>query len=82
MTSRNLSNRTVAIIFGSVMLILTAAFAFAGAGWVALSVPLGFLAAAVVIVLFQVVYQSVILPIAVLLVLGVVRLVKLLRGHR
>jgi hypothetical protein len=82
LTSRRLSNRTVAIIFGSVILILTAIFAFVGGGWVALSVPLGFLAAAIVIVFLQILFQMVILPTVALFVLGVARLAKLLRGER
>ena len=81
-TSQHLSNRTVAIVFGSVILILTAIFAAAGGGWVALAVPLGFLAAAVLIVFFQIVYQRLIFPALALLVLGVARLVRLFRGRR
>ena len=78
----SLSNRTVAIIIGSVVLVLTVLFACVGAGWVALAVPLGFLACAVAIILFRIAYERVILPLLALLVVGGFRLVKLARGKR
>jgi hypothetical protein len=79
---RNPSNRTVAIIVGSVILVLTVIFASVGGGWVALAVPLGFLACAVAIILFRIAYERVILPLLALFVMGGYRLVKLARGKR
>ena len=79
---RNLSNRTVAIIGGSVVLALTVIFACVGGGWVALAVPLGFLACTVAIILFRIAYERVIFPLLALLVMGGHRLVRLVRGKR
>ena len=79
---RSLSNRTVAIIIGSVVLVLTVLLACVGGGWVALAVPLGFLACAVAIILFRIAYERIMFPLLALLVVGSFRLVKLARRRR
>jgi hypothetical protein len=50
---RDLSNRTVLIILGPAVVVLTVILAGAGASWSALAVPLGFLGVAFAFLLFQ-----------------------------
>ena len=73
---RDLSNRTVVIIFGLLALggIITVGLL---AGWIsALVVSAGILGSLLALILFQMAYQRVIFPVIALLVLGAVRLSK------
>jgi hypothetical protein len=79
---RAVSNRTVLIVFGGVIVALTVTFALAGAGWVALVVPAALLVLAAATIYSQIVYQRIIFPAVAVLVLGVVRSVRLVSGKK
>ena len=79
---RHLSNRTVAIIFGLLALGFTITVGCL-AGWLfALLVPATILGFVVAILIFQMAYQRVIFPVIALLVLGVVRLFKIVLSFK
>ncbi len=77
--STNLSNRTVAIVLGSVVLVLTAIWAYVGGVWIALAVPIGFAGGAVALGLLQVIIARVVVPLVAVLGLGAARAARLLR---
>jgi hypothetical protein len=59
--SRNLSGKTVAIVFGVVTLVLMVIWGVVGGWWMALAVPAGFAGALLVLCLFQSVFWPMVL---------------------
>ena len=77
--STKLSNRTVAIFFASVVLVLAVIWGYLGGVWMALAVPIGFVGAVLALGLIQIIIARLICPLIVVVALGAARAARLLR---